>query len=142
MRKVITILLATSLALGVFAAPSAQAKKKKKRVATAAYENPAIGSSDVGGGCLGCPSFGTGSNENFVSIEITDSTGLPVPASISWDTDGDGISDTGFEICGKTEEPQPIEAGVTLNVFVWAVPSTVCPAGTATNGTVKATFTR
>ena len=145
MRKIITVALSAALVVGAFGVPAAEAGKKKKskpRVATAVYDNPSIGSSDVGGLGIGIPSFGTAASENFMTVKITDSTGLPVPASVSWDTDGDGISDTGFEMCGETEEPMPIEGGNTINVFVWALPSTTCPVGTATRGTVEVTFSK
>ena len=144
MRKIMTLVLSAALVAGAFGAPAAEAgkKKAKPREATGAYANPAFGSSDAGGGCLGCPSFGTSTNENFVMVEFTDATGLPVPASVSWDTDGDGISDTGFEVCGTTPEPVPIDGGQTLNVFPWVLPSSTCPTGTATEGTVKMTFTK
>jgi hypothetical protein len=146
MKRSIVLLLILGLLAGALAAPAEAAKKKKKKkkpvtyTMEAPYDNPAIGSSDLGGGCLGCPSFAVPSDATYMSVEITDSTGLPVPASISWDTDGDGISDTGFEICGKTEEAQAVEPGVTANVFVWVLPSTICPNGTATSGTVKVTL--
>ncbi len=145
MRKLITVALSAALVAGAFGAPAAEAGKKKKakpRAATAVYDNPSIGSSDLGGLGIGIPSFGTASNENFMTVKITDSTGLPVPASVSWDTDGDGISDTGFEMCGETTEPMPIAGGNTINVFVWALPSTTCPVGTATSGTVEVTFSK
>lgn len=145
MRKIITVALSAALVLGAFGAPAAEAGKKKKakpRKASAVYDNPSIGSSDIGGLGIGIPQFGTAANENFMTVKITDETGLPVPASVSWDTDGDGISDTGFEVCGATEEPMPIEGGMTINVFVWALPSTTCPVGTATSGTVDVTFSK
>lgn len=144
MRKIITVALSAGLVLGAFGAPAAEAgkKKAKPRAASAVYDNPSIGSSDIGGLGIGIPSFGTAATENFMTVKITDSTGLPVPASVSWDTDGDGISDTGFEMCGETEEPMPIEGGNTINVFVWALPSTTCPTGTATSGTVEVTFSK
>lgn len=143
MRKIITVVLSAALVLGAFGAPAAEAGKKKKakpRKASATYDNPSIGSSDLGGLGIGIPSFGTAANESLMTVKITDETGLPVPASVSWDTDGDGISDTGFEVCGETEEPMPIEGGHTINVFLWVLPSSTCPVGTATSGTVDVTF--
>jgi len=143
MRKVITVALSAAMVLGAFGVPAAEAGKKAKvRKASAIYDNPSIGSSDVGGLGIGIPSFGTAANEKFMTVKITDSTGLPAPASVSWDTDGDGISDTGFEVCGETKEPMPIEGGMEINVFVWALPSTTCPVGTATSGTVDVTFSK
>jgi hypothetical protein len=119
-----------------------------ERVVTAHYDAPAAGSATAGGGCpsqppqaaSGCPSFPTNSNETSMSIEITDDGGSNVAASASWDTDGDGISDTGFDFCGKTDAPQPIPPGTVVNVFVWGAPSADCPDGHATTGDVKATI--
>ena len=75
-----------------------------------------------------------------MAIELIDDGGGVASASVSWDTDGDGISDTGFEVCGKTDAPQEIPASTAINVFVWASPSSSCPDAMATAGTIKATF--
>lgn len=149
MRKALAVALAAGLLAGAFVGPAEAGKKKKKpvkteRVAESTYDGPAIGSSDIGGVCLvatnSCGNFLALPEEKYMSVEITDSAGFPVSASVSWDTDGDGISDTGFEVCGKTEEPQEIDPSYEINVFVWALPSPTCPVAIATTGTIKATF--
>jgi hypothetical protein len=146
MKKFLTLFLVLGLVAGAMSMPAhAKSKKKVKKpvVETATYSAPAAGASDAGGGCLGaagdCVTF-AGPTGN-VSIEIDDAAGGPVAASVSWDSDGDGIDDQNFSICGKTDKPLSVPVGVKLDVFAWAAPSSVCPTGHATTGTVKATFT-
>jgi len=114
------------------------------RVLEQRYEQPAAGSSDTGGGCAagadGCESFPSGPGEVLMGVEITDDAGGLVSASVRWDTDGDGISDTGFKVCGKTEKPQEIPPNTEIRIFVWSAPSSTCPNAMATAGVVKATF--
>jgi hypothetical protein len=148
MRKTIMVLLSASLVFGAFAVPHADAKKKKPkkvvRKAESVYDTPAIGHPDVVVGCsgsTGCATFAIGANEAFASFEIVDSLGQPVYGSVSQDLDGDGLGDVGFNFCGKTEAPQPIEPGYAINIFIGAGPGT-SPAcvGAATTGVVKGTF--
>ena len=140
MRKALLTVMVLSLSvMGMTPANAAE------RVVNTRYEHPAAGSADSGGGCLnadpeGCEQVPSGPGENFMSVEIIDDGGGTVSASVSWDTDGDGISDTGFEVCGKTAAPQEIPPSTAINVFVWASPSTACPDAMATAGTIKATF--
>jgi hypothetical protein len=147
MKKTLIVALALSLIAGALAMPASAKKKKKKkpvrveRVVEARYEFPAgIGSSTTGGGCLGCPSFPSGPGERYISVEVTDDVTPKAGVSFSWDTDGDGISDTGFEVCGATEEPIEIPEGVTPNAFPWILPGADCPDGVSTSGTIKVTF--
>ena len=151
MRKTLAVALAVGILAGAFVGRADAAKKKKKkapvkqeRVVEATYDGPALGSSDLGGACPSatnsCGKFSALPTETYMSLEITDSAGGPVGASVSWDTDGDGLSETGFDVCGKTEEPQVIDPSYEINVFVWAFPSTTCPTGHATTGSIKATF--
>lgn len=147
MKKTLMIVLALSLVAGALAMPASAKKKKKKkparieRVAEARYEFPAgIGSSSTGGGCLGCPTFPSGPGERFMSVEVTDDVTPKAGVSFSWDTDGDGISDTGFEVCGATEAPVEIPEGVSPNAFPWIAPGVDCPDGSSTSGTIKVTF--
>ncbi|HEX2241630.1 MAG TPA: hypothetical protein VHJ82_10895 [Actinomycetota bacterium] len=85
--------------------------------------------------CILVPALG---NENFVSIEIVDASGLPVPAFVGPHDD----DPSGEPICGTTSQPVPIiggiEAEVVLNAFDPAAPC----AGVATTGVVKLTFFR
>ncbi len=146
MRKVITVALSAVLVLGAFGAPADAGKKKKAkpRKASATYDGPAIGAMGAGvcfPGTLGCFGFGSAANEKAVDVEVVDSLGTPVLASVTQDLDGDGFADTGVDICGKSEEPIPIEAGYEVTVFIWEGPSVspVCPS-VATNGTINVTF--
>ena len=147
MRKTIMVLLSASLVFGAFAVPHADAAKRKKKVvrtAESVYDTPALGHPDVAVGCsgsTGCATFAIGANEKFASFEIVDSAGLPVYGSVSQDTDGDGFGDVGFNFCGKTEKPMPVEPGYAINIFISAAGGTspAC-AGAATTGVVKGTF--
>jgi hypothetical protein len=148
MRKIITLVVATGLVLGAFAAPSAQAAKKKPkaRTATANYEGPAVGVLGAGvcfPGTLGCFGFGTAATEHNVEVVIEDSAGTPVYASVTQDLNGDNQADTSTGICGASDGPIPIEAGYEVTVFIWEGPgpSPVC-AGAATSGTITAKFTK
>lgn len=148
MRKVITLVVATALVFGAFAAPSAMAAKKKKkaRVMTATYDGPAIGAAGLGvcfPGTLGCFGFGSAANEHNVEVTVEDSAGTPVFASVTQDLNGDNQADTSTDICGASEGPIPIEAGYEVTVFIWEGPgaSPVC-AGVATSGTITAKFTK
>src|SRR5687767_14609260 len=140
MRK--ALLTTMVLCLGLIGMAPASAAD---RVVETRYEHPAAGSGDSGGGCLaadpeGCEEVPSGPGETRMSIEIIDDGGGVASASVSWDTDGDGISDTGFEVCGKTDAPQEIPESTAVNVFVWASPSSACPDAVSTAGTIKATF--
>lgn len=147
MKKAIIVALVMGLMAGALSAPAAAAKKKKApkkvtRTAESVYDTPAIGHPDLVVGCsgsTGCAAFGIGATESFISLEIVDSSGLPVYGSASQDTDGDGFGDVGFNFCGKTSEPMPVEPGVELNIFISAAGGTnpAC-AGAGTTGVVKA----
>jgi hypothetical protein len=154
MRRVAAIMALVGLVAGLYSAPAAEAKKRKKkpkkptkieRVAEGAYSAPAIGALGVGvcsPGTIGCVGFPTAPGELFVSVEITDTLGTPVFASVTQDTNGDNQADSSVDICGASTEPIPIEPGFEVLVFVWEGPgpSPVC-AGTSSSGTIKMTFT-
>jgi hypothetical protein len=147
MKKALIFALVIGLIAGSMAAPATAKKKKKKkpvkveRVMEARYEFPAgIGSSTSGGACSGCPSFPNTDKERYVMVEVTDDLTPKAGVSFSWDTDGDGISDTGFEVCGATEEPIEIPPSVGMNAFPWIAPGADCPDGASTSGTIKVTF--
>lgn len=143
MRKAISVLLALGLLVGAFIG-TAEAGKKKKKAAPAPYtlevryENPAIGT--MGAGLAsGGPAIASNDTNVYVTIEIMDDNSPTGYGDFSWDTDGDGIADTGITVCGKTEEPLEVPANTTMTGFMWALPSPAC-AGFSTSGTVKATF--
>lgn len=138
--------LTIALVAGAFALPAEAGKKKRtKRVATGAYENPAIGVPGVVGSAAagGAVEFPLGPTEKFISVEITDDLGQPVIATMSQDTDPSTPTWEIFAtICGGTEEPLPVQPGVAVRVSVYTSPGPDQPtcAGPATSGTIKATL--
>lgn len=149
MRKLVVIGLVAGLMVGSLGAPADAQKKKKKpqrteREVTSDYQAPAIGSSDVGGACPAatnsCGTFIATAEESYMKVVIEDAAGGPVAASVAWDADGDGLSETGFTLCGETAGFLPIDNRFEINVFAWALPSSSCPDGHATMGTITATF--
>ena len=138
MKKSIVSLVILGLAFGALAAP---AEAGKKRTMEIRYENPAIGSGATGGACLGCPTLPVGPKERFVSIVITDDVNPGAGVRFRWDTNGDQTSDGGFYVCGKMTEPVEVPSGVTLDAFPYiGGGGPECPTGSATSGTIKATF--
>lgn len=150
MRRTITTLLVLSLIGGAFAAPAANAAKKKKkpkrveRTAEGTYDLPAIGAGGLGicfPGTIGCIAFGATAEEKFIEVSVKDQLGQNVYASVSQDIDGDNRGDQGFNICGSTTEPMPIEPGVEVIVFIWEGPGIRPPcAGASSSGKVTVTF--
>jgi hypothetical protein len=141
-KRILILTLVLGLIAGALTTAEAAKKKKPKkktRTAESTYEAPAIGSG--GGVCLGatnsCGNIATGPDERFVMIEIVDQSGLDVYATVGQDLDGDTFTDSSTEVCGKSEEPIPIEPGVALTIFPWAVGNPSCP-GAATTGRVTA----
>lgn len=145
MRK----LIVTSIIIGLLGAgmalPAEAGKRKKVRKAEGTYENPAIGVPGVAGtsSAGGAFEFGITSKEAFIDVEIVDDGGQPVMATMSQDTDP---STTSWEIfatfCGSTEEPVPVEPGITVRVSVYTMPGPDQPTctGPATSGVIKASF--
>ncbi len=152
MRKPFMVLLACSLLTSAFVAPSAEAKKKKKkkrveRKVEATYQAPAAGSGPTGGLCspgnFGCVVFPLARGEQFAKVEIEDSTGTDIYATLGQDTDDNPMTiETVGSFCGSTgEEPLAIRPGLEVYVSVYTGPGTDPPcAGVASSGSVKATF--
>jgi hypothetical protein len=143
MKKILVVGLAASLVFGSLTSAEAGKKKKPKkvqRVEEQAYIAPAYFYWAPSGDNIGGVKFTTGPTDNFVSIEIEDSTGMDVSASVGQDPEGDGtVATTRF--CTKTEEPLPIEPGLEVTVFVFVGPCTQPPGpAVATQGTVIGTF--
>lgn len=145
MRKTIAVLLGLILLSALSGAP-VDAKKKPKRVIrkySEPYEASSIGTSDGTGTCVdtnGCVFLGIGPNEHFLSFEIVDDTGLPVAATVGQDSDtSDGFVTRIADVCGKTEEPIPIQPGLQVTIWIWALPSATLQCfGFGTTGTFSA----
>jgi hypothetical protein len=150
MKKALIFALVIGLIAGSMAAPAAAKKKKKKkkpvkieRVVNGSYQAPTL---VAAGACaqtdaIGCVSFTAGSTEKYMKVKITDSTGLPVSASIQQDTNGDGQEDvTVATFCGETAEAIAIDPSDPLDVWVDNTPNPDCAPAAATQGTVDVTF--
>ena len=155
MRRTITTILAGALVLGAFAAPMADAKKKKPkkytRTAEATYANPSPGAAVAAGGnsaafgyCAGfpeCIEFPTTAKDKYIKVKVADTSGQKVVGYIDQgDTDGDGIGDLVHKFCGEHSMAVPITSGVPVGVNIY--PGTCDDGSTAavTTGTIKVTF--
>ena len=156
MRKTIMTILVGSLVLGAFAAPMADAAKKKPkkymRTAEVDYATPAIGTSvhaagnyASGGACTGfpgdCISVPTTAKDKYLKVMVVDATGAKVSGAISQgDTDGDGLYNLVHPFCGGHATSVPITPGVPVGVDVYTGTCEDGSASTATTGTIKVTF--
>jgi hypothetical protein len=142
-KRAIAVAISVGLLAGAMAVPAEAGKKKKKKTPPpytmeVRYENPAIGTMGAGLS-LGGPVINSSADHVYVTIEILDDASPTGYGDFSWDTDGNGVADTGITVCGQTEEAVEVPANTALTGFMWAVPSPACP-GASTSGTVKATF--
>ena len=116
------------------------------RVVELTYMGPAIGSSDTPAlnpfGLIAPVNFIAGAGETQATIEIIDDNTPRASAGFSWDSDGDGLNDTGIDVCGETPEPVEMLPGTQYNVFPYLLPSTTCNDGVATSGTIIVTFNK
>jgi len=151
-RSILTSLLVAVVIFGLagqLPIASAAKKKKKKRVERTA-EAQYVGFSGlrgaVEGACdappVGCVSIPIEKGERWVSVEVADTAGQPVWASVYTYGYSDPAT-THEHVCGASEEPFAIAPGVTELVVV--VTQTTGGAtspciGPATVGTVTATF--
>lgn len=114
------------------------------RVVELTYMGPAIGGADTPAvnpfGLIAPVNFIPGPGETQALIEIVDDNSPKASAGFSYDSDGDGLNDTGLDVCGSTPEPLTMIPGTQYNVFPYLLPSTTCPDGVATSGTIKVTF--
>lgn len=144
MRKTLVFLVVVGLVGAMFAgaADAGKKKKKKKRVertVEVTYEGLAIGVGGVTGVCGTCTSVGTGPKDLFMSVKVEDDLNPGAGVRFSYDSDGDGTNDTGFNICGETSEPISLPGSVELTLFNYAT-YVDCPAGAAISGTAIVTF--
>jgi hypothetical protein len=154
MKKSIVTLLVLGLIFGSLIG-SAEAKKKKKikkpvKVtveASGTYQTPTLG---VIGACAqtdaqGCVAFGAPAADlSYISVNITDQSGLPVNASIQQET---GVNEAGVPqdsliqaFCGKTDAPVAIDPSLEVHIWVEDTPNPDCAPSAATTGTVDLTF--
>lgn len=122
---------------------------KTERTVEGTYANPAAGIVGIGSDCTagGCVEIPTTSADSFISLEITDASGLPVAAALAQDVDGDGTGTFFGSVCGASTTPIPITPGFPVTVIIGAgvvvdgatIPPGACPSA-ATSGTIKATL--
>lgn len=152
MKRSILVALVIGLLAAMLVAPmEAGAAKKKKAPKPRVYETTYTCPCGVQANGQG-PAWrlGTGeggvqiavaSNEKYLSLELTDDSGLPVFFSINQDVDGDGTlyEYENGQACGKTAEPVELQPGAAITVFIQ---SGTCDGGPglATGGTLKATL--
>lgn len=120
-----------------------------ERTVEAQYTRPA--GALAGGFCNtgdggGCVEFDVLPGERFISVDIEDALGTEVFATVRQDTDGDGMSDRGGAICGRSDKVIRIEPvrEAPVRVTIWADPNLTDPfcTGGASFGTVTVTFTK
>ncbi len=157
--KSLKVAIAVALAVAVLVTPATAAPRKKKvRPVELTYQTPApaaivnlgaAGRNRGGvlvcnhGGALGssrgCMEFMPASGELWMSLEIADASGLPIPAYIGHE--GDSMDDW-VPFCGSADA-LPVLGGGSIWVHVLANPTNdhgpTC-IGAATTGTVTVTF--
>ena len=146
MKRTLTILVTVGLVAGaLFAGPAEAGKKKKKKVkrverkVEVVYEGLAAGIGGVTGVCVTCTSVATGADDLFMSVEVQDDLNPGAGVRFSYDSDGDGTNDTGFNVCGATTDPLQLPGSVQLTMFNYAT-YVDCPAGAAISGKAIVTF--
>jgi hypothetical protein len=151
MKRSLVLLLVLGLLFGSLVG-AADAKKKKKKAAPVKVTREATGTYDaptlvIAGACaqdgaVGCVSFPAGTGEAYVTVDVVDSTGTPVSASIQQDTNGDGQEDNVLaSFCGKTDAPVAFDPSFPVDVWVENVPNPDGPCqAVATSGTVNVVF--
>jgi hypothetical protein len=133
-----------ALALLVLAVPAA-AHATKGRTVSGEYNTVVIdtdpGSPQANGSISNGVSFRPHKGERFISVTITDESGLAARAVVGQDFDHDGVDDTSHEICGASTSPIAFRRGVRVDIWTQDGP---CADGTnaaATFGKITATFT-
>jgi hypothetical protein len=116
------------------------------RVLELTYMGPAIGGADTPAvnpfGLIAPVNFVPGLGETQALIEIVDDNTPNASASFAWDSDGDGLNDSGIDVCGSTPDPVEVLPGTQYNVFPYLLPSTSCSDAIATSGTIIITFNK
>jgi hypothetical protein len=148
-RSVLAVLMSAALLTGVVGQlPDASAGKKKKkkmeRTATAEYVGFSGFRGAVEGSCdqppVGCVRIPVEPGEKFVSVEVTDTAGEPVWASVYIFGYSEGAAHE--HVCGKSDYPFKMSGVEELVVVLTQTTggATEACAGPSTTGTVTATF--
>jgi hypothetical protein len=138
-------LLALTVALAVVALPAAS-QAKRSRTDSGEYNAVVANTDPAGPSAQGHITNGVAftprAGERFVSIVVQDESGLPAPAVVGQDLDGDGVDDVTQDICGQSASPIAFKRGIDVVVWAQEGPCEDGTMGAATFGTVTATFTR
>jgi hypothetical protein len=150
MRKLLVTMLSIALIGGAIAAPAAQAKKPKKAQKVTEhgdYQSPSLvvlaGCANTG--AVGCVTFTpAGTSLKWITVSVTDATGLPVAANImqpDGTTTGAAANDAQVaSFCGKTAAPVLINTSQEVHIWISDAPDPSCAPAAATSGTVDVTF--
>lgn len=146
MKRIFVVLIAGILAAGLLSGDTLAGKRKKKtRKVEAAYATSALGMGGVEHVCpaepFGCVFIPLKPGDKYVSLDIVDSSGSDVYASVYVYGYTDGM-DTHEHVCTKTDQPLAVASGIEslAVVVVHATSVTANCEGMVTSGTVKATF--
>lgn len=147
-----TIMRTTAIATGVgalvAAVPSGAATKKTfsyRQTVTQTYVLPIYSANEaiLGTVHLGGAQFPVPSWARYISVEVTDATGLPVAGDIEQETRvTDQISSIGT-FCGRTAHSYPVDPSAIQEIWV-TLNQGPCSDGTlaaGTTGTIALTFT-
>ncbi|MGH2807554.1 MAG: hypothetical protein ACRDKT_09775 [Actinomycetota bacterium] len=142
--RLLAVAVLSCISVGSLALPGAAGEGRSmprnaaKRTSYAAY-NYVAGSSDEGVtyNVYTPVVFDVGARERWATITIHDDSGLPVPAELGQDHDGDGIAEETRSICGTTGKPMNIMPRHDLVVTVQPGPCTD-QGGVATAGYIQA----
>lgn len=146
MRRSVPLLLIVALGMGTII-PSAMAQSESsRRTVSANYKAPAYSVSPlvadckdgsllgVGEGMAGCMRVVTTAKDRFLSVKITDDTGLPVPGHI-WH------ARVATQFCGETAAPIPVMPGAPIYIYVNPMGAMSRCKSVATSGTITAILT-
>jgi type II secretory pathway pseudopilin PulG len=143
MRRLLIGLCVLSLT-AAFVAPSA-ARTSKKRVVELPYKTPVVGANTPAASgwyfdCfsqIGCVLIDVKGKDRFLSLEITDATGLPVYAQLR-DPNGGVYA----HIYGSTDKPLGIGGPYIYTLHILPGTSPLAQPSAPTTGIVTATFSR
>ncbi len=76
-----------------------------------------------------------------MKVEVIDDA-LPIGGlNITFgDSNGDGLYDGGFFVCGATDGWVEVPGAAAMQTFPYVVSGSQCPGGGATSGTIKVTY--